>query len=354
MAKEYYNSELYERVEWIDDSSANLVYASDELAAGALRAFAAVDIGDISQPFMLQFIPAKPFPSHPETVLQIRQAVLSDKKQPKARERSRFYLIHPEYDPATNKRVRGYRQRDRIQRHVDDPKYTSSRRDIKYDKNLRDEEGGTFNETFYDDDEASITDRRRAHDKRRSSGGSFSSSDGLGARVTRAVGKELFPDRNGRGRSDGRLRNRSASPARGRSASPERDHAVLADRYKFAFHKENRRKAQMLKASLRAQKPQAKELFPHKATHRRSDAFDAADETADLFANRMSVPFTDGSSDSKFGNRMNSGFSIRGSASRQQSSGGFSIKGAAKSDTPKELFPSRSRGNLGKELINQW
>ncbi len=42
------------------------------------------------------------------------------------------------------------------------------------------------------------------------------------------------------------------------------------------------------------------ELFPQKAgirQHRRSDAFDAADETADLFAGRMSVPFTDGSAD---------------------------------------------------------
>jgi hypothetical protein len=44
-----------------------------------------------------------------------------------------------------------------------------------------------------------------------------------------------------------------------------------------------------------------KELFPQKLRarlHRRSDAFDAASEPADLFTGRLSVPFTDGAADS--------------------------------------------------------
>lgn len=320
-----------------------------------MKAFAAIDIGDAPQTSLLQLIPAKSFPGHPEIVLQIRLAVLSDKKQPKAHERSRFYLIHPEYDPAT-RRARGYRQRDRIQRHVDDPKYNGGRSNSRYDKNLRDEEGGMFDETFYDDDEASVISRRRAHDRRRSSGVSLSSSDGLESRMTRRNGKELFPDRSGR--AVGRLRNRSASPVRGRSASPDRGQPISNasnSRYAEPFHKDNRRKAQILRDSLRSQQ-KAKELFPHKATHRRSGAFDAADETADLFASRMSVPFLDGSNDAKFRTRVASSFSIRGNASRQQSGGGgFSIKGAAKSDSPRELFPTRSKGsNRGKELFSEY
>lgn len=344
LAQEYYSTETYERIEWIDDSSANLVFANSEIAADALRAFAAIDIGDVSQLPIQQMIPAKAFPGHPETTLQIRLAVMSDKKLPKAHERSRFYLIHPEYDPAS-RRNRGYRTREPLRhRDIDDPRSNGGGR-----RGRLDDLDDTFNEAYYDDDEASISSRRRGGGSRQSSRGSFSSGDGLRGRVTRGIGKELFPDRSGGGKSAGRLRDRSASPAR------DFDHVKSNSNGPYDVQKENRRKAQLLKATLQAKHPRPannKELFPHKATHRRSDAFDAADETADLFANRMPVPFTDGGSD-EYENRKrgSNGFSIRGAA-RQQSSGGFSIKGAAKSEAPKELFPTRSRGgNAGKELL---
>jgi hypothetical protein len=51
----------------------------------------------------------------------------------------------------------------------------------------------------------------------------------------------------------------------------------------------------MIKAQLK-EAGSSKELFPHKlgVSHRRSGAFDAADATAALFSQQMSVPFTDG------------------------------------------------------------
>lgn len=118
----------------------------------------------------------------------------------------------------------------------------------------------------------------------------------------------------------------------------------------------NRLKAQAIKAQLR-NAGTTKELFPQKtgASHRRSDAFDAADETADLFANRMPVPFVDGSNDKRSrGSDSNAqGFSIRGAAKASSSiSQGFSIKGAASTPRVKELFPSTLGDNSGKELFS--
>lgn len=124
-----------------------------------------------------------------------------------------------------------------------------------------------------------------------------------------------------------------------------------------------------------------KELFPQKAqatNHRRSNAFDAADETADLFASGLAVPFTDDpkspaksladridsgpqssysrlrSLDSPPKTEMkiqtdltNGGLSILGAAQQDQ---GFSIRGGADyAGTIRELFPGRA--NVGKELF---
>jgi hypothetical protein len=116
----------------------------------------------------------------------------------------------------------------------------------------------------------------------------------------------------------------------------------------------------MIKAQLR-ETTAAKELFPNKSiNHRRSDAFDAADATADLFARQMPVPFVDGGNDhlSKVGVPLAARISsrpdpdsgrlnIRGVA-RATPTQEFSIKGAS---GVKELFPSG--GNAGKELFSE-
>ena len=114
-----------------------------------------------------------------------------------------------------------------------------------------------------------------------------------------------------------------------------------------------------------------KELFPAKTPshHRRSDAFDAADEAADLFAGGMSLSQSGVimKSDSSFG-RLHSddpepqyetrhdtrdvGISIRGASMAQDS--GISIVGAANTHvaTLRELFPCKM-SNSGKELFKE-
>lgn len=131
---------------------------------------------------------------------------------------------------------------------------------------------------------------------------------------------------------------------------------------------ENRSKAQAIKARLReAQAP--KELFPEKTSvsHRRSGAFDAADETADLFSSKMHVPFMDGGSDERsrtgesLASRIAKGhsdndisFSICGAAKAfPVVTPTFNIKGAASGTRVKELFPSKFGDNSGKELFSE-
>ncbi|KAI9646108.1 hypothetical protein NHQ30_005548 [Ciborinia camelliae] len=348
----HYFDGIIGRVEWIDDSSLNLVYQDSDIAEVALRKFSAQELPeDLSQLPLLQSFPANPFPDNPKISLQVRIAVAGDRKQRGARERSRFYLFNPEYDPAERrKREGGRRYRDR-----DDDGYRSRRYDEREQRNRQrgDEEAG-FNASLYDDDEAALATRAgRGHGR----SGSGSSGSDFRERVDRrGSGRELFPDRGG---NNGRLRDRSASPMRNEERARDNNR-----RRRDTAAAENRSKAQVIKAHLRKE-TSTKELFPSKlgTTHRRSGALDSADETADLFANRMPVPFLDGSSDvrpptkSSLAERITSdqpqGFSIRGTA--KPSSSGFSIKGlASDNSTMKELFPARAEGgNSGKELFSE-
>lgn len=169
-----------------------------------------------------------------------------------------------------------------------------------------------------------------------------------------AAGKELFPEKGGR--ASGRLRDRSASPLRDGDVNTE-----MESRRRDSAAAANRLKAQMIKARLQ-EASSTKELFPHKlgVTHRRSDAFDAADATADLFAKQMAVPLMDGSSEqrsrksdslaARIVNSQNPEFgrlNIRGVA-KASATNDFSIKGAAQGKSAKELFP---HNNAGKELF---
>lgn len=345
-ALHYFNGNI-ERVEWIDDSSLNLVYSDNEVAEIALRKFSAQELPDnISQLPLIQSFAAKPFPDNPNINLQVRLAVGGDRKQRGARERSRFYLFNPEHDPAERrKREGGRRYRDR-----DDGGYRSQRYDEREQRNRQrgDAEAG-FTASLYDDDEEALATRRRGH------GRSGSRSSGSDYRDRADSRRELFPERSG---DDGRLRDRSASPmregGRGRDSYRRRRDTAAA---------ENRSRAQVIKTRLRTE-ASTKELFPSKLStgNRKTEALDVADETADLFANRMPVPFMDGSSDVRpsqrsLAERITSeqpqGFSIRGTA--KSASTGFSIKGLASDNTAmKELFPARAGGgNAGKELFSE-
>jgi hypothetical protein len=352
-------------IEWIDDTSANLVYETPEIAQEALVAFASAEIANISQIPILQTVSAKSFHLHPQTRLEARLAVIGDRKQAGARERSRFYLFNPEHDPAERRKRAGHRgnkYRDR-----DDGGYRSQRYDDREHRKRQngDKEYG-FDDSLYDDDEAALAQRAARQNARRDSASSGSDYIARGRRRVRlrgTSGKELFPDLADR--SSGRLRDRSASPVHSNNEFQDEDESRrVGGTGPGNAASENRESAKMIKAHLREQ-ASVKELFPHKTevNHRRSDAFDAADTTADLFAKKMPVPFTDGSTDlrpvagfssaSRHSTRPDSEvgrLNIRGVA-KASAIHDFAIKGMAPGSTVKELFPSNS--NSGKELFSE-
>ena len=74
------------RIEWIDDTSANIIYSSPEIGLQALSAFTQVsEEEDASALPALRLRSAKQLPSHPDSVLQVRSAVKTDRKKPMSR-----------------------------------------------------------------------------------------------------------------------------------------------------------------------------------------------------------------------------------------------------------------------------
>ncbi|KAI9838521.1 MAG: hypothetical protein M1819_004829 [Sarea resinae] len=384
-AAEHFSSDLPTRIEWIDDTSANLVYNTPATAMKALTSLSLIENEEPSSVPTAQLRPAKSFSAHPDSTLQVRLATIGDVKKPRAHLASRFYLMHPEYDPRERR------------------KENSDRRE-RGRGNRYDEDGsadGDYRRRRYDDRE-----HRRRRDEDADGGFDASLYDEGGAPATNTKNKELFPDR--KARTDRRLRDRSASPARSdlmtldddltsnRRVRRERSPPPRYHRRDPNPHpKTNTGKELFAPKDGDRAREGPKELFPNRTTlagpskelfpnrmivsnHRRTDAFDAADETSELFSTSMQVPFVDGSTDSRkksvsladrvsgplssspgpLEGRISSkddlilgqekeeaGFSIRGAAEQ-----GFSIRGAANGGT-KELFPGKLGGNAGKELF---
>ncbi|KAL2000939.1 hypothetical protein VTN02DRAFT_2436 [Thermoascus thermophilus] len=374
-AIDHFNLEEPSRIEWIDDTSANIVYSSAEVGLQALTAFTQLgEEEDASALPPLRLRTAKSLSSHPDSVLQVRSAVKTDRKKPRAHEASRFYLMHPEHDP--RERLRKELSDRRRQGRRDDSShsdYTRRRFDDREHQRRRDrggEEG--YNADMYDDnqDSADFSDSERGRDRRR-----------------RGRRSDLFPDHEGR--SSGRLRDRSASPGRDGFDDDRSDSDRRQSRRRFRDRSpqlprrandgkelfpskvqdgESGSNARELFPNKTVDSYLKKELFPNKTSnHRRSDAFDAADETADLFSRRISAPFVDGAQDKNTAHKNSqkelfpepedkNGISIRGAASHDQE---VSIRGAANGITIKgrgasvrELFPSRYNANAGKELFS--
>ena len=366
-ATEHFKEEEPSRVEWIDDTSANFIYSSTEVGLRALKEFTQLSVDeDISLFPSLQLRNAKSLSTHPESVLQVRSAVVTDRKRPRAYEASRFYLMHPEHDP-----------RERMRREFGDRRR----------RGRRDDNSGDYRRRRFDDEE---------HRRRKDNDDNFTSSMyDDNPEVGRGESKrnyELFPSDSDR--SNGRLRDRSASPDRLYSDRRQsgsrrrfRDRSPRTNRDRDLFSRDNVGKelfpsntnsidegagGRELFPNKAASTYLKKELFPNKTStskHRRSDAFDAADETADLFASRITVPLVDGAS-GEGGQAGRNGKSsvelfpepaeenaihIRGTAPGGQgmsirgTSQGISIKGAA---SVRELFPHKFTGNEGKELFS--
>ncbi|ERF74508.1 hypothetical protein EPUS_03946 [Endocarpon pusillum Z07020] len=400
-------------VQWIDDTSANLVYPSSDLALQALEALCAVtptktDI--INSP--LQLREAKPRAgSH----LQVRRATASDKKRRNAKEASRYYLLHPEADPI--ERMRAEFANGRSRRNGDHGDYQRRRYNDREDRRRRDQDangesggGADFNASMYDDNPEPARPsrsrgagggRRTARNRSASPGRSTTNSDEI------ILDDASDPSETERPSSSSFRRNRPTNRFRDRSPPPtySRDDP-------HPFPKANREKelfpssisgtqtssGQLASDKLQAQKQAdrvaaaaklKKELFPNRtdrSNHRRSDAFDArakadaanADELSRRMRGRMDISdhntpasassngnagkelFSTPTSSSGAGPRSgdDSGLNIKGTAGLSIKGGaGMSIKGAATAPANvRELFPDKfvkgGSGNEGKELFS--
>ncbi|CAJ2507987.1 Uu.00g091730.m01.CDS01 [Anthostomella pinea] len=352
-----------ERIEWIDDSSANLLFASEPEASQALIALAAEAIYDVSQLSARSLLAAKAYSNKPEIALQVRRALASDRKEVGAASRSRFYLLNPEYDhEERRRRNEGRRYRDR-----DGDDYSRRRA-----RHMRGEEGNDdFDVSLYDDDQGSKASQApRSQARRRRSYTPDSERDEQRRRSyhNENRGKELFPgDAGGNG---GFSRDRSASPARARYGDGDITEGL--SREGSAARDRNRDKARAIKSHM-SRRTRTRELFPDEAGSGSGRLGDSVEDAATLLAKGIMLPLMDGSSDtpptqgrklqhritapgqgrladriSSPGRKADKTFSIRGAASQRRPDQGFAIKGVA-GKSVKELFPDKFGSSSGKE-----
>jgi hypothetical protein len=267
---QHFSAGQFERIEWVDDSSANLLFRSESVTTEALVALSALAIVDPSSLPPLEALPAKQYAAKPDSVLQVRFAVEGDKKAAGAAQQSRFYLMHPEYDPEERRRRTDYgrtRYRDR------DDGYRGNRRggrDGRRRDRREDDAGGgglTFDASLYDDDSSALAQRsshRRDQPRRQSTSSDSVHSDRYRPNSSQNREKELFPGRLNA--STHRDRARSASPARDRDGDA---HMGEDDNARAAAAMRNREKGRSIKERLiketASRENTPRELFPEKS-----------------------------------------------------------------------------------------
>lgn len=307
---EHFTESPFERIEWIDDSSGNLLFASEPVAARALEALSLEPIQDVALLPPRQLIPAKPFTQMPDVHLQVRLAVLSDKKQAGAAQRSRFYLLNPEYDPEERHRrgdTRRFRDRDGGGGY--------GRRRGRHSTRGDDEHTEPFDVSLYDDDEASRASRapRSSRPRRRRSYTPDSErseprrrrSSYRGDHWSTNRGKELFPldsSSSSNRRDSHRDRDRSASPGRDRDGDRSMDMDDALSNEGSASTARNRDQARAIR-SHKSRSNRSRELFPEKTIGSGSNGGRLGDggveDAAELMAKGITLPLMDGSSDVK-------------------------------------------------------
>jgi len=369
-------------VEWIDDTSANIVYFTGEAATLALASFVQDSVAHNQLADPLELRKAKTLSAHRDVQLSVRQALVTDIKAPNAHETSRFYLMNPDKDPSERRKQKGQWS------HHESGPIRQRRQPVP--------EPPVFTESMYDDDVGALAARitTTSTKRRRLSGSSRVDNAGSEPRGRRLG--DLFA-----GKLDsGRLRDRSGSPkvtqdgdgrlgfaeldtigrrSRRRSSPLPRLPAVRNNLGRELLPGHGMQTAasmrpgsgtELFTAKMPTNGHAVRELFPPRrgssgeSHHRRSNALDAADGRKDLFANRMppstlrpdsrnTMNQTSDSIDERMiGVRLRQEHSIRGAASTVYNPG-FSIRGAAGvTSQAKELFPSKS-SNLGKELFSE-
>ena len=355
-AREHYPSQEISRIEWIDDTSANLIYPTEETAAEALESLTQASRLDLSPQ---QLRRAKPFASKAFISFQVRQANTHDVKQPGAHETSRFYLFNPEYDP-------------REQRNKPDNRRNRGRDGRGIKRRRSEPDPMQFDESMYDDPPAAQQglDQPFGSERRPKRSRKFEGSR-----------DDLFADPPLRG--GGRLRDRSASPSRlangdGRFGFDDEDAGYDTPAAPRQFPRHPNAGKELLSSpaatvrSFLRESSAPRELFPNRHSparesnlgkelfsngvgtphHRRTDAFDAADElegSPTMHAKSRSLE-----------DRITGGPPLRHRSPENRRSGpsmslnpGFSIKGVAKEANArvKELFPDKVGDNSGKELF---
>ncbi|SMQ55720.1 unnamed protein product [Zymoseptoria tritici ST99CH_1A5] len=311
---DHFPSESHVKIEWVNDSSANIVYASGDIAAAALKAFALTPTDDPLEPRRAQQLL-----THPDVDLYVRLAVATDVKPVGASKYSKFYLNNPELDPESRPRRGGLRGRGRGNGYRRGGGY----QDDRYDRPRRRRSSTiepTFDVNLYDDDPASIkariTPTAPSSDRSRRPRNGEDLFANRAPRNHSATSRRSSSDLLPNSRPDGRLRNRSASPvrdgdgrygftedqpyrqtARHRTPPPARPRST-AENYGaraelradlFAHRRTGSelapggrvrspppsRKAPIeLFANKGSTAPAVKELFPDKAGHRRQEAKD--------------------------------------------------------------------------------
>ena len=198
-ANEHFPTHPPSHIQWIDDTSANIIYPSSDFALQALLSFTKTTISAdqvTSQPFILHT--ARQLASRPASYLQVRLAKVGDRKKKGAKDASRYYLLHPEMDPRERMKQEFSTGR-RLRRDGDHGDYQRRRYDDREHRRRRDKDAdggakGDFAASMYDDAPSTTN----------------------GESTTR--GRDLFARTNER-----RQRNRSASPGRSTANSDEFD-----------------------------------------------------------------------------------------------------------------------------------
>ncbi|QPH17236.1 hypothetical protein C2857_002044 [Epichloe festucae Fl1] len=306
-----------DKIEWIDDNSANLVFGNEFIAGEAIISLSAIEIADVTALTVGESLPAKPFDGKPAVSLQVRLALKSDKKQTGAALHSRYYLLHPEHDPE-ERRKKYQKNQSRFR----DREGDNRRSGIRH-RRASDDDVDTFDASMYDDTPCQRHARR-----------SLSPDNSVRFHASENRGKELFANRVSK-------RNRSASPRRDTGSD---GHMDALDR---SSH-QNKTHAKSIKDRIFIANS-GKELFPIKATEKggRLDQLEESIGSARLRDEDMPkiVDVSHARSDG--------GFNIRGLANQRGSeASGFAIKGAASANA-RELFPDKlGTTNAGKELLD--
>jgi Nuclear cap-binding protein subunit 3 len=160
-AADHFSLDQFVRIDWIDDTSANLTYSTPEAGADALAALTnteVLNLAAIDIP-LLQLRLGRKLSTHPNSELFVRQATTIDVKKKGASDASRYYLLHhPEKAFRERKGPRDGR-RGRFRQDSDDSgDYNRTRFDDREQKRRRDERGAGFDANMYGDDAGETED----------------------------------------------------------------------------------------------------------------------------------------------------------------------------------------------------